>query len=79
MKPHRFGGIVVDPVTYQVVDSAGTAAHRLYAVGELTSGTFGFTSALEINVRHARNCATRLFEAVSHGPSPCSQQVCDAA
>ncbi len=34
----------------------------MYALGELTNGTFFFTSALEIIARHARLCATRLAE-----------------
>jgi uncharacterized NAD(P)/FAD-binding protein YdhS len=53
---HRFGGIAIDPVTYQVID-AGGGRTRLFALGELTTGTFFFTSALDINARHARNCA----------------------
>lgn len=65
--PHKFGGIVVDPLTYQIVNTSGIANRSLYAIGELTTGTFFFTSALDINARHARNCATRFCELL--GPS----------
>ena len=53
---HQFGGIAIDPATYQVLGANGRNS-RLFALGELTTGTFFFTSALDINARHARNCA----------------------
>lgn len=63
--PHRFGGILVDPVTYSVIGSSGDANPSVFAVGELTTGTFFFTSALDINARHARNCAVQFLQTVS--------------
>jgi uncharacterized NAD(P)/FAD-binding protein YdhS len=60
--PHRHGGIMVDTDSYRVVGRDGTADLNMYALGELTNGTFFFTSALEIISRHARLCATRLAE-----------------
>lgn len=61
--PHKFGGIAVDPETYQVIGASGRNAH-LYAMGELTTGTFFFTSAIDINARHARNCAMKFIDSV---------------
>lgn len=60
---HPLGGIAVDRHSYEVIGrSAGKA--RLHAMGELTTGTFFFTSALDINARHARNCATAFAASV---------------
>lgn len=57
------GGIKVDPRTYRLLGT-GAAMPRVHALGELTTGTFFFTSALDINARHARNCATAFAAAV---------------
>jgi uncharacterized NAD(P)/FAD-binding protein YdhS len=61
--PHKLGGIAVDTDSYCVIDAGGRANPQLRAVGELTSGAFFFTSALDINARHARTCVSR-FAAV---------------
>lgn len=53
---HPLGGICVDPQTYRIQGRTGLA-RQIYAVGELTVGQFFFTSALEINGRHAFCCA----------------------
>jgi uncharacterized NAD(P)/FAD-binding protein YdhS len=63
--PHRFGGIVVDPVTYNVIGNSGDPNPSVFAVGELTTGMFFFTSALDINARHARNCAMQFLKTVA--------------
>ncbi len=55
--PHSMGGLQVDPVSYEVIDAAGRRNPSMRALGELTNGTFFFTSALDINARHARACA----------------------
>lgn len=54
---HPLGGIAVERHSYEVVGRF-PGKGRLHAMGELTTGTFFFTSALDINARHARNCAT---------------------
>jgi uncharacterized NAD(P)/FAD-binding protein YdhS len=54
--PHPMGGICVDPDNYCLIGRTG-AARQIHAVGELTVGQFFFTSALEINGRHAFCCA----------------------
>lgn len=63
--PHKLGGIAVDPKTYNVIGSSGEPNPSLFAVGELTTGEFFFTSALDINARHARNCAIHFLKTVS--------------
>jgi len=60
---HPLGGIAVDRNSYAVIGRSSGKA-RLHAMGELTTGTFFFTSALDINARHARNCATAFAAAV---------------
>ena len=59
---HPLGGIAVDPRSYEVIGVGGRKG-RLHALGELTTGTFFFTSALDINARHARSCATAFAQA----------------
>lgn len=56
---HPLGGIYIDPDTYQVQGRQG-CVRQIYAVGELTVGQNFFTSALEINGRHAFRCADAL-------------------
>lgn len=56
MSAHDFGGVQVDTNSYQLINSLGGVQERLYVVGELTSGAFFFTSALDINARHAKKC-----------------------
>jgi len=60
---HQFGGIAIDPDSYQVIGASGRNS-RLFALGELTTGAFFFTSALDINARHARNCALRFAKSL---------------
>ncbi|MDR3440742.1 FAD/NAD(P)-binding protein [Telmatospirillum sp.] len=60
--PHPFGGIDIDPDTGMLRDGGGRADPRILALGELTSGTFFFTSVLEINARHARDRAKLLVD-----------------
>lgn len=54
--PHPMGGICVDPDNYRLISRTG-GSRQIHAVGELTVGQFFFTSALEINGRHAFRCA----------------------
>lgn len=53
---HPMGGICVDAGSYRLQGRLG-CTRQIYAVGELTVGQFFFTSALEINGRHAARCA----------------------
>ena len=65
MSPHNLGGIAVDTDSYCVIEAGGLVNSQLRAVGELTAGAFFFTSALDINVRHARNCVTQFARALT--------------
>ncbi|AUY32722.1 hypothetical protein EON09_00730 [Pseudomonas soli] len=56
---HPQGGICIDPTSYRVQGRTGSS-RQIHAVGELTVGQFFFTSALEINGRHAASCADGL-------------------
>ena len=57
---HSMGGIQIDTKTYKVVNAVTRRPSEIYAVGELTVGQNFFTSALEINARHAYRCAELL-------------------
>jgi uncharacterized NAD(P)/FAD-binding protein YdhS len=54
---HPMGGIQINAETYKVVSAVTQRQSEIYAVGELTVGQNFFTSALEINARHAYRCA----------------------
>lgn len=66
---HPFGGIAIDTCSYQVISATGRNS-RLFALGELTTGACFFTSALDINARHARNCAVQFVQTLA-------QQACE--
>lgn len=53
---HPFGGIDVKADDYAILNSDGHQSD-LYAIGEITNGRFLFTSAMDIIVTHAHNCA----------------------
>ena len=67
---HPFGGIAIDTGSYQVISATGRNS-RLFALGELTTGACFFTSALDINARHARSCAVQFVRSLE-------QQACEA-
>jgi len=62
IRPHPMGGVFVDPETYRV-EGLLTKKRQIYAVGEIIVGQHFFTSALDINGRHAVRCADALFKA----------------
>jgi hypothetical protein len=61
-RAHPYGGLIIDPASGSLVNSAGRKDPRITALGELTSGTFFFTSVLEIIARHAQNRAAIVLE-----------------
>ena len=67
VSPDRHGGLKVDPYTYRAINQAGSAEAGIRVLGELTVGAFFFTSALDINSRHAQFCCTEFFA----GLNPC--------
>ncbi|UTV30792.1 FAD/NAD(P)-binding protein [Photobacterium atrarenae] len=54
---NRFGGLDVCKYDYGLFCKDGKMNTSIFAIGELTSGRFLFTSALDIIVRHAHACA----------------------
>ena len=56
LHPHPLGGVKIETHSYCVEGANGQANPRLRVLGELTTGTFFFTSALDINARHAKRC-----------------------
>ncbi|PHQ27155.1 hypothetical protein CLH62_06150 [Marinobacter guineae] len=68
--PHPLGGLDIDWTTYKVLNSQRKPSPRLYALGEVTSGKFFFTSALDIICRHAHNCAYRFCQEHLHEGQP---------
>ncbi|GAA0563199.1 FAD/NAD(P)-binding protein [Halomonas salifodinae] len=59
---HPHGGLEVAGDTYQVIREDGKPENGLFAVGEVTSGKFFFTSALDIICRHAQRAAVSFYE-----------------
>lgn len=54
---HKFGGVQVDFESSKIISSNNIIENNLYAVGSLTSGTYLFTSVLELNVKHTAKIA----------------------
>jgi len=54
---NKFGGLDVCKHDYGLFCKDGKMNTSIFAIGELTSGRFLFTSALDIIVRHAHACA----------------------
>ncbi|MGF1727326.1 FAD/NAD(P)-binding protein [Photobacterium nomapromontoriensis] len=54
---NTFGGLDVCKYDYGLFDKDKKMNTNIFAIGELTSGRFLFTSALDIIVRHAHACA----------------------
>lgn len=69
-RPHRFGGIEVDPDSGGVIGAHGALVPRLLAAGELTSGTHFFTSVLEVNARLASLQAQAIIAGMPATPHP---------
>jgi uncharacterized NAD(P)/FAD-binding protein YdhS len=66
---HPFGGLVIDPESGCLIDAAGKVDPRVTVLGELTSGSYFFTSVLEINARHAARRATTIFRQLAAADS----------
>lgn len=64
-RPHPYGGLEIEATTGRLRDQNGHPHNRIFALGELTSGTFFFTAVLEINARHARERAKLLADMTS--------------
>jgi uncharacterized NAD(P)/FAD-binding protein YdhS len=54
---HPRGGVRIDPGTGQVIDATGTVDERVFALGELTRGSYYFVSAVSVFTRRAAEIA----------------------
>jgi uncharacterized NAD(P)/FAD-binding protein YdhS len=64
---NKFGGLDVCKFSYALLNKNAEMNTNIFAIGELTSGCFLFTSALDIIVRHAHACANRVMEIINEG------------
>jgi len=64
---NSYGGLTVDPVTYESISVDGKIVTGLHILGELTNGVFFFTSALDINSHHAEQCCLNFFASHCRG------------
>ncbi|WP_072166259.1 FAD/NAD(P)-binding protein [Erwinia sp. Leaf53] len=58
------GGLNVCRSSYRIISDSGVINSSIFAIGEVTNGTFLFTSALDIITRHAKECARSLLELI---------------
>ncbi|WP_440029867.1 FAD/NAD(P)-binding protein [Chromobacterium amazonense] len=56
LQPHPLGGVKIEAHSYCAEGANGQTNPRFRVLGELTTGAFFFTSALDINARHAKRC-----------------------
>jgi uncharacterized NAD(P)/FAD-binding protein YdhS len=68
--PDVHGGIRVDPGSNAVLGADGRPSPGLYAIGNLTAGTFLLTSNLVLNARHAAGVAERLARKAARPLAP---------
>ncbi len=68
LREHSHGGIDVDFDTGRALDATGAPQHDLLAVGAVTSGVHFFTSALDVNVRHAARSARDIITTIADAP-----------
>lgn len=74
VRPHRYGGVDVDPQTGHAIAADGGPVPTLTVLGELTAGVHFFTSALEINARHAGVQAKAIVAAIAGTqPAPAAE------
>lgn len=59
---NRYGGVEIDSTTGCLKNGNGKIDERVTVLGELTSGTYLFTSVLEINARHAAERAEIILD-----------------
>lgn len=69
LREHRHGGVDVDFDSGRTLDAAGNAQRDLLAVGAATSGVHFFTSALDVNVRHAARSARDIIATIANPPA----------
>lgn len=79
LSPNVWGGLQIDAATYQAIDAAGMRTPTLRVIGELSSGTFFFTSALDIGARHARQCVDAFCSSLAAEQAPARERAVSIA
>ncbi|MFF1448630.1 FAD/NAD(P)-binding protein [Streptomyces sp. NPDC058274] len=67
--PHRFGGVAVTD-DHELISAAGTPDPRIHALGNLTAGSFYYTSSMEMVARQAERMARLLLPAARPARAP---------
>lgn len=62
LKSNQFGGMDVEFITSRIKDANGAIQEDLYAIGNLTEGTYFFTSVLELNIKHANTVSSLILD-----------------
>lgn len=62
---NKFGGLDVCKKNYGLIEKEGNMSTNIFAIGEITSGRFLFTSALDIIIRHAHACADSMEKLIT--------------
>lgn len=57
---HKFGGVKVEFESSKVINNDNYVEHGLFVIGNLASGTYFFTSVLELNIKHAFNISKNI-------------------
>lgn len=69
VRPHRHGGLDVATGSGAAIAADGSVVRNLSILGELTAGANFFTSALEINARHAAAAAKAVIASIAVDPN----------
>jgi uncharacterized NAD(P)/FAD-binding protein YdhS len=67
---HPHGGFDVEYGTGRLLSASHSSSHNVWVLGELTCGVNFFTSALEINARHAANVARDIVASLQASSKP---------
>ncbi|HKQ31038.1 MAG TPA: FAD/NAD(P)-binding protein [Burkholderiales bacterium] len=78
-KPHRHGGVDVEFETASLVDAFGVPDRMLRVVGHVTSGTYYFTSSLEMISKKTLQVSRDIVKLMSAHKSPKVLSAMDAA
>ncbi len=73
-RPHPYGGLEIDAESGFLRNRSGQPDSRLTVIGDLTSGTYFFTSALEINARQAGESARQTVRRTREGDGPLREE-----
>ena len=60
-----FGGFRTDFKTGALLSSSGLPQRQLFALGSLTTGTYFFTNAMDVNARHISERAGHIVEQIA--------------